>query len=485
VTQTVRVRGVKFDAAADRHQRSRFVWHAMPVVAVGALLGVIRAEAPLGDSDVLWGARAGMDILSSRKLPHHATYSWTAAGRSWTPNSWGWDVILGAAYKAGGMTAIGVLDIAVFIAIGFALAIAGARIGAHPGWTAVAFTIVGRFILADIRARPQAVAYVMIFVLPWLLPRVLDSDRRGAIRVGLLICALQICWINLHSTGLLGPVLLGIGGVGLLVRDRNNPEQRERVARVASLVAANTVCCLATPYGTSLVSNVLEVRRASVGLIAEWEHVGVSDSNQILGLVAIGVGALCAYFAWRGRRYDTVAYLLLFAAATASAVRFTPMLFLLAIPEFALLLGNLRVRTSFLSRVVAAGCVVLAIFAAVRLDRFGDIDEEVGSPDVVAAVPHGCRLVNDYTIGGALMLARPDVEVSVDGRNDMYGRSLLLSVEGMLSNNRGTIARINANHVHCVLTDTEDKLVGVLEKSSNWRVVASDKYRTLLVRTSS
>ena len=55
---------------------------AAPVVAVGALLGVIRAEAPLGDSDVLWGARAGMDILSSGNLPHHATYSWTAAGRA-------------------------------------------------------------------------------------------------------------------------------------------------------------------------------------------------------------------------------------------------------------------------------------------------------------------------------------------------------------------------------------------------------------------
>ena len=485
MTQPVRVQEAESGAPAERIRRSSLLWHAAPVIAVGALLGVIRGEAPLGDSDVLWGARAGMDILSSGNLPRHATYSWTAAGRAWTPNSWGWDVVLGAMHNLGGMTAIGVLDIVIFIAIGLALAMAGERIGAHPGWTAVSFAVVGRFILADIRARPQAVAYVMIFVLPWLLPRVLNSDRRRAIQIGLAICALQVVWINLHSTGFLGPVLILVGGVGLLIRDRAESELRERTVRLAALVIATGLCCLATPYGTALVSNVFEVRSASVGLIAEWEHVGFSDSNQILGLVAIGVGALCAYFAWRGRRYDTVAYLLLFAAATAPAVRFTPMLFLLAIPEFALLLGKLRVRASFLLKVVAAGCVVLAVFAAVRLDRFGDIDQKVGSPGLVAAVPQGCRVVNDYTIGGALMLARPDVEVSVDGRNDMYGRSLLLSVEGMLSNDPGTIARINATGVDCVLTETKDKLVDALKNSANWRVVASDKYRTLLVRTSS
>lgn len=482
--QPVRMQEAESGAPVERRPSSRFLMHAAPVMAVGALLGVIRAEASLGDSDVLWGTRAGLDILSSGNLPHHATHSWTAAGRSWTPNSWGWDVALGAMYKLGGMTAIGVLDVVIFLVIGLALAIAGARIGAHPGWTAVAFALIGRFILADIRPRPQAVAYVMIFVLPWLLPRVLDSDRRHAVRTGLTICALQVLWINLHSTGFLGPVLLGVGGAGLLVRDRAEPELRERVVRIVILVTATGLCCLATPYGTALVSNVFEVRSASVGLIAEWEHVGFSDSNQILGLVAIGVGALCACLAWRGRRYDTVAYLLLFAAATASAVRFTPMLFLLAIPEFARLLGKLRVRSGFLLKVVGAGCAVLAVFAAIRLDRFGDIDEKVGSPALVAEVPHGCRLVNDYTIGGALMLARPDVEVSVDGRNDMYGRSLLLSVEGMLSNDPGTIARINANRVDCVLTETNDKLVDALKKSSNWRVVGSDKYRTLLVRIS-
>lgn len=469
---------------ADPPSRS-FLWHAAPVAAVGAVLGVIRAESSLGDSDVLWGARTGMDILSSGHLPHHATYSWTAAGRSWTPNSWGWDVLLGGVYRLGGMTAIGLLDIAIFLAVASALALHGMRVGAHPGWTAVAFAVVGRFIMADVRARPQAIAYVMIFVLPLFLSRILFGNRRRAFQAAAAVVVLQIVWINLHSSAILGPVLLGGGGVGLLLRDGAPvPTLRPRIWRLLGLVSATSAACLATPYGTSLIANVQQVRSASVGLIAEWEHIGVGDSNQILGLIAIGLAVLCGYFAWRGRRYDTVAYLLIFAVATASAVRFTPMLFLLAIPEFALLLGRVRMRETFLLRMVAAGCVVLAVFAAARLGKFGDLDDEVGSPRLVAAVPHGCRVVNDYTIGGALMLARPDVRVSVDGRNDMYGRKLLLSVEGMLSNEPGTVQRLDANHVNCVLTESSDELAGVLEALPTWRVSGTDDHRTLLLRIS-
>jgi hypothetical protein len=473
-------------AAASSHAARSFLRTAAPVLAVGVLLGVIRAEAPLGDSDVLWGARAGMDVLSSGHLPHHATYSWTAAGRSWTPNSWGWDVVLGAAHDLGGMTAIGFLDIAMLTLLAGMLAAAAFRIGAHAGWIAITLAVVGRFVLPDLRPRPQLVAYPMILAFTLLVPRALSGDRRQATRAAALLIGLQVLWINLHTSALFGPAVIGVGGVGLLLRERAAWRAlRPRLVRLAGLVAAAAAACLATPYGTALITNVNDVRDASVGLIAEWEHAGIHGSTQILGLVAIAVALAAAYPALRGRRYDTVGYLLLFAAATASAVRFTPILFVLAMPEVALLLGRLRVRESFLLRTVAAGCLVLAVFAGIRLDRFGDIDEQVGSPSLVAVVPHGCRVVNDYTIGGALMLARPDVRVSVDGRNDMYGRSLLLTVEGWLDNEPGTLARIDTDRVTCVLTESGDRLVSVLTASPDWRVVGTDDHRTLLVRVSS
>jgi hypothetical protein len=456
-----------------------------PVVAVGALLGIRRSETPLRDSDVLWATRAGLDIISSGHLPRHATHSWTAAGRPWTPNSWGWDVILGATYRVGGLTALGVLDIAVVIGLAFAVAVVAARIGAHPWWTAFVFAVVGLFVSPDLRLRPQAVAYVMIFALPMLLPRVLLGDRRSAWLAAAGICGLQILWMNLHSSAVIGPVMLALGGAGLLLREhKDRSAQWSRVGRLIPLVVAAGACCLVTPYGTDLITNIEEVRHSSIGLISEWRPAGIHGTGPVVGLVAIGLAVVCGGFAIRAHRYDTAANLGIFAVATGSAVRFTPILLLLSIPELAVLVGRFNVREVFLRRTVAAGCLVLAVFAVAGLGSFAHVEQAVGSQRLVAAIPHGCKTVNDYTIGGAIMLARPDVQVSVDGRNDMYGRSLLLSVEGMLSNDRGTVQRIDAEHVECVVTESGDKLVSVLEALPNWEVAGTDDHRTLLLRVS-
>ena len=53
-----------------------------------------------------------------------------------------------------------------------------------------------------------------------------------------------------------------------------------------------------------------------------------------------------------------------------------------------------------------------------------------------AALPGGCRLLNEYNDGGYLILVRPDVPVSQDGRNDLYGPRRLQEQEDVL-NDRG------------------------------------------------
>ena len=455
----------------------------VPVTAVGLLLGIRRAELPLGDSDVLWGTRTGLDMLSSGRLPHNDTYSWTAPGRPWTPNSWGWDMVLGSAHRVGGLLAIAALGIVLVAAIAALVGLAAARVGAKPAWTAIVFAPVALFALHELSPRPQVIAYLMIFAIPPLLPAALYGDRRRAVKAVTAICLLQVVWMNLHTSAVLGPVLLAAAGVGLLLRpgqtERNVLQQAGRLVIVLGLAAG---CCLLTPYGTAPLSNIEEVRRASVGLIREWTPAGFHGAGPILGVVAIAVGAAAGWLAFRARRFDTVAILAVFAVATASAIRFTPMLLLYVIPEFAVLAGKLRARPVFLSRMVVAGCAVLVVFGISGARSFARLDAKLTSPTLVAALPQGCRLVNDYTVGGAVILARPDVKVSVDGRNDMYGRTLLLSVEGMLSNDPGTTARIDNAGVNCVLTQSSDKLVKALLQGGKWRVAGTDPFRTLLLR---
>ena len=455
-----------------------------PLAAVGILLGIRRAELPFGDSDVLWGTRAGLDMLNSGRPLHTATHSWAVAGRPWIPNSWGWDLVLGFAFRIGGLAAIGILGILLLLGLVLLIGRVAVRVGAHPAWTAIVFVVVGFFIMQQLEPRPQFVSYLMVLAIPPLLPSVLYGDRQRALKATAAICLLQNLWMNLHTSAVLGPVILGAGGLGLLLdRDRPGRDLPRQARRLAAVVGLSAGSCLLTPYGAAPLTNIEQVRRASVGLIREWAPAGIHGTDPIFGLVAIAVGVVAAWLAFRARRFDTVAIVAVLAVATASAIRFTPMLLLVALPEIAVLAGRIQARPAFVKRVVAAGCAVFVVFGIANARSFARVSDAVASPALVAALPHGCRLVNDYSLGGAVMLARPDVTVSVDGRNDMYGRTLLLSVEAMLSNVPGTTARLDAARVNCALAPTASLLVAALSRDADWYVVGHDGYRTLLVRT--
>jgi hypothetical protein len=65
-------------------------------------LPVILARAgDLHESDTFWQVRAGLLILDEGRLPTVDTFSWTADGRHWELNSWGFDVALAVAYRFG------------------------------------------------------------------------------------------------------------------------------------------------------------------------------------------------------------------------------------------------------------------------------------------------------------------------------------------------------------------------------------------------
>jgi hypothetical protein len=447
------------------------------MAGIGLLLGILRAEAAIDDTDSLWSARFGLDFLSSGHLPRTDPYSWTAADRSWIPNSWGWNVLLGLGYRLDGMSGIWIVGTIVAVALGLLVAHVSARIGAAPFPTAIVFAVLGMLALVA-SPRAQTVSNLIVLGLPLLLPPILFGSSRQALHACAVAAGLQALWMNLHTAAILGPAVLGVAGAGLLVANAHRgAELRREVARLVGVVVLTAICCLATPYGAAPLLHLEEVRRASVGLISEWDHPGFGNGAQIIGLAMIAVAVAAMWPAYRGRRFATVGLLALFALATASAIRFAPMTAVFAMPELAVVMSRRRVRPFF----VAAACATLATFAAMNLGSFARFSTNVASPSLVAALPHGCTLVNDYALGGVVILLRTDVRVSVDGRNDMYGRARILSAVGMLKDAPGTIARMDAAGVTCVLTTSGDKLVQQLSRSPKWHVVGQDGVRTLLV----
>jgi hypothetical protein len=456
--------------------------HWLVLALLGALLGLFRAEANLGDSDVLWSARAGLDMLHTGHVPHHDYYSWTVPGKNWTPNSWGWNLVLGITYRLGGLTGIFILGIALTVLLCLAIGWFAKRIGADPARTAMVMALIGMLMRFPLYARPQFIDYVMVFVLPALAQTVMSEPARAAWKSAAALCVVQIVWMNLHSSAVLGPAIVAVAGAGLLV-GRTPLGRRETTIRLLGIILATSACCLATPYGTAPIRHIQEVRDASVGYIKEWAHAGIHGAGPIFGLVAIAIALVACIAAVRGRRYDSAAVLVLLAATTASAIRFTPMAVLFAAPEFAVLFGRLRIRHFMADRIAAMGCITVGVLVLSGVSHFAEPGGDVWSPRLVAELPHGCRTLNDYGIGGELLLKRPDVRVSWDGRNDLYGRSVELMVVRYLDAKPGTLAALDAARVNCVLTTSTDRIVSVLERTGRWRVAGTEGARTLLLRS--
>jgi len=456
---------------------------ALILALAGLLLGLRRSESPYADSDILWGARSGMDFLNTGAIPRADAYSWTAHGTSWIPSGWGWNVLLGIVYRLAGSAGVAMLGIVAVAALAVLTGQAARRAGASTWWAVLAFIIVAGIFELFLYPRAQLSDYLAIFVFPVLVPVALCGQARPALRAGALTTSVQVLWMNLHTAAVLGPVLVTAFGVGHVLGMRSGEQRRAALGRLVVLVALTAAGCLATPYGVRPITHLEAVRRASVGLVSEWRPVGFGSPEQVLGVAALVLATGGAWVAFRAQRMGTLLVLIVLGVATASAIRFAPMTALYAVPELATAAGRIRVRPEFLSRICALACAVLAVSCVAGMRGFAQPGAANTSPSLVSDLPSGCRLLNDYGIGGAVILRRPDVPVSIDSRNDLYGRAAELQSLSVLGDPKFGLEYVESHEVTCVLVQSHAPLVGALERTGQWRVARSDAVRTLLIPT--
>ncbi len=509
-------------------------WHRPWLLAwlAFAPVAVLRAGV-LTESDTFWQIRAGLLTLAHRAIPATDTFSWTVHGRPWTLNSWAFDVFLALAYRLAGLPGVAWACAGLGMAVAGLMLLLARCLGASP-LAAGVLLLAGAPLLAGwLTARPQLADYLAVIALVLLLRRVAAGQGRGqpVVAAGLL----SAVWVNLHAGALIGVVIPAACAVALLVR--GPPKNRARAAsgslhpdgkaeeeRVAALramtatppagmqrpasraavlrwfprrerrmagwwcaavAAAALAGSLASPYGTGVFHQALQVQGASAGLIAEWQHVDPASPVQLLTVAA---GLLALLVAARRRDAVLTAAVGVTTAGSVVAVRFLPFVVLLAVPVLAAcaaqppapVLRYLRSRRVMFARCGTAGLVAWAAVAVPSLAHIGRPDPAVYPAGIVADIPAGCRLFNSYLLGGYVILQRPDVPVSLDSRNDLYGRRLLLAGERTLQGD-GSLAS-GLRGAGCVLVPPAYELARRLARDPGWQVRAAGPAAVLFVR---
>jgi hypothetical protein len=199
-----------------------------------------------------------------------------------------------------------------------------------------------------------------------------------------------------------------------------------------------------------------------------------------------------------GFRWRSFGPALALTALALQAVRNEPFAMLALLPYSARMFGAagdwLRRRTWAPrlnpGRVLAAVTIGALLGGAIHAGALPVQANPLGSPEypkLAAALPNGCRLLNEYGDGGYLILVRPDIPVSQDGRNDLYGSERLRQQERLL-NERDPERAAPALYrlgVTCVLLRSDRGLIHALSlaKDGEWHRIARDAASEVWTRT--
>jgi len=243
----------------------RFVRHAAripiapPAVSLtryapaALLIAILLADSNRHTDPDLWGhLRFGQVFIAGRRLLHHDTYSYSAAGHRWRDHEWLAEVVMAAVYNAAGVAGLKLWKLACTAAALLLVADSEASTGAPPTiQLAVMFAAACGFLL-QAQLRPQMFSLVLLGALLALLAR--DNYRRDA-RLWLVV-PLMALWANLHGGFFIGIATLALYCAVASLGDLVTGAGWRRGAGLSLLTVAAAAATLINPYGLGMWETV-------------------------------------------------------------------------------------------------------------------------------------------------------------------------------------------------------------------------------------
>jgi len=397
-----------------REQLKRLFW---PVTMIISILSVSLARASsLGGTDIFWSARNGGDILQSGQVQVFINDMWnvTALGEQWSPNSWLWNVLLHVSYSLLGTAGFVVLTFITNTAI-FALVWVFMKQNQVPvAWQF--FIMVGSWfvILPYTNGRSNTVDFLILAAFLVAAKKLSDSPH-WLVKWGVVVVsfAFSVLWINFHLTGILAVVLFPMVVYGITKR-----YLLSAVAAGAALVALPL-----SPFGVEALLKVSTVQNASKGYFYEWSNVFSGGQINYAAALALIIALVFMIVLLRQKQFLYAFGVAVLAYIAYDMIRISPYLWLVMIAGISMI--KLKAFTKFVWP-AAVGVITVMVFGAGLVTGFKTVmDPETAlpvDPSTFQDIPLNSIVASTNDAGNELILYRPDVLVTLDGRNDLLGK---------------------------------------------------------------
>jgi hypothetical protein len=446
--------------------------------------GAVFALAPPADPDVWWHVRTGDWILSHHRLPSTDPWSIGGAGREWVAHSWLSEVVLSLFRKAFGLRGLSLYRSLGVLALLSCLAVQAFR-RTTPGRALLVVTLTVFATVGGWGERPQLLSFLLLVPTAELVRRAVRGESR---RLWWLV-PLTYLWANLHGLWFLSPALVLLGLVGVLAPAAPRDERVRRAWPFLLVAAASVAAAAVTPNGPRLLVQPLRVNGYGQ-FVTEW---GPPDIHSVFGLgFFLMIAAFLVAYARSPERQDA------YALAQVLFAVLLGLLYIRTIAPAAVLLSPLLAdalrsassrRKGGLAPGFVRGVMALVVVLAVgggALVLTLEPELPPGAPvaatkALVDAVPGEERVLNEYAIGGWLLLFAPSSHPAIDGRAEVYPVRYVgdyISALKMNGDWRSVIRPLRANSA---LLHPETPLVNGLRDQLGWRVVYEDDTWLVLV----
>jgi tetratricopeptide (TPR) repeat protein len=244
------------------------------VVAAALAFPFFLALEKIHKPDVFWHLATGEWILAHGQMPHTDPFSSTVHGKPWMDWEWLFQVAIRVTYAQGGFNALVIVKAVVVMLAALVLFGTSRRNGAKP--LLAALGVLAAFVA--VRDRLEVHPDVLMFLFAAMMLAMLEAARLGAKDSGrghhwwlLGLPVVEVIWVNVHASFLLGLCLVGaygfVHGIEFAAKKQWRCFSLILVVNVLMLAA-----CLVNPYGWRLIGHVVEQSYSAgpAGMISEW-----------------------------------------------------------------------------------------------------------------------------------------------------------------------------------------------------------------------
>jgi len=385
-------------------------------------------------------------------------------------------VIYASAYQLAGYAGVAALVTAALIALHAVVYLNANR------WvrTALLPIVAMDFVLVPmLLARPHLLTWPLLALWTWLMLRARARDRAPPLVAALLMAL----WANLHGGYVFGLAIAAAFALEALVSSADKPRAFRQ------WLIFGIACVVAVFINGNGVEGVFHPLRFTqlqmLPLIDEWKPSSPARTPFFFASLALTL----ALIIWKRPRLPWVRWLLL-AALLGLALfqaRHQAMLAIVAamvLPRGFAGEGRGEALDKPLRWVVAGAAALLVLVRG--LMPLTPPDNQANPWKLIAAVPPQLRsqpVLNGYSMGGPLILS--GIRPYIDGRGDMYGDAHVL---GFLAISHGDKQAFDAaverwNIRWAMIPNESNRLIALLNRSPDWKRIASDKVGAVYVRT--